>query len=235
MSDLVERLLLFGAHRDPPEQRLRREQVCIDALYRITTLESELAAAKAREERLRAFMKMAVKKATSDDDILARLHRLFIARPEDFYTGTVMLDMIDARDEIIRLRDDLAIWKGEAASRSQGMVELNLDRAAMGVENMKLREALRPFSECCEYIAEDESDRRIAEIAEDGAGVWRACSGCQESEDGYVSYKDYPHDPVFQCQPGSGCRECGGIGVIWDDTDYDAYARAALAETGGDV
>lgn len=71
---------------------------------------------------------------------------------------------------------------------------------------------------------------RVSEVVDEGYGVWRPCSGCQESAEGYVSTKDYPYDRVFQCQPGGGCRECGGIGVVWDDTDYEAMARDMLAE-----
>jgi hypothetical protein len=72
--------------------------------------------------------------------------------------------------------------------------------------------------------------RRIAEIIEEGDGFWLPCSGCQESSDGYVSVKDYPYSPTFRCQPGSGCGECGGIGVIWNDTDYSDYGRDAVIE-----
>lgn len=72
--------------------------------------------------------------------------------------------------------------------------------------------------------------RQIAEEIEEGSGFWKACSGCQEGEDGHVSQKDYPYNPVFRCQPGGGCSECGGLGVLWDNTDYDAMARAILAE-----
>ncbi|WP_343526715.1 hypothetical protein [Sphingomonas sp.] len=57
---------------------------------------------------------------------------------------------------------------------------------------------------------------RINELMEEG-GFWKPCTGCQESTDGYVSTTDYPYDPLFRCQPGSGCHECGGIGVLWDD------------------
>lgn len=70
---------------------------------------------------------------------------------------------------------------------------------------------------------------KIAELVEEGAGFWRPCSGCQEGEDGYVSTRDYPYNKTFRCQPGAGCRECGGLGVIWDDTDYDAMAKHILA------
>jgi hypothetical protein len=84
----------------------------------------------------------------------------------------------------------------------------------------------------------DYAKHRVAELIEEGAGFWKACSGCQESCDGYVSEKHYPPSDVFQCRPGSGCRECGGIGAIWDDTDYEEYARFALdidAEQSADV
>lgn len=68
----------------------------------------------------------------------------------------------------------------------------------------------------------------VAEQISEGYGFWRACSGCQESSDGCVPAKDYPHSDIFQCPPGGGCSECGGIGVVWDDYDYDADALAAL-------
>ena len=68
----------------------------------------------------------------------------------------------------------------------------------------------------------------IAERATEGDGFWRACTGCHESVDGCVSIKDYPFDPMFQCQSGGGCRECGGIGVVWDNIDYADFARTAL-------
>lgn len=70
--------------------------------------------------------------------------------------------------------------------------------------------------------------QRVAEVVEEGDGFWQACSGCQEGADGYVPTTDYPYSHVFRCQPGGGCSECGGIGVIWDDTDYEDYAKFAL-------
>lgn len=74
--------------------------------------------------------------------------------------------------------------------------------------------------------------RAVAERLAERDGFWRACSGCQESVEGCVSLKDYPRSEIFQCQPGGGCRECGGIGVIWDNHDYDADALRALARGG---
>ena len=49
------------------------------------------------------------------------------------------------------------------------------------------------------------------ECAAEGVGAWLACSGCQESEDGYVSSLDYPYSAVFGCQPGGGCSWCGAV------------------------
>lgn len=70
-----------------------------------------------------------------------------------------------------------------------------------------------------------------AEAEEEGVGAWVACTGCQESVDGHVSSRDYPYSAVFGCQPGGGCSECGGLGVKWDNTDWDEAARFMLDDT----
>lgn len=69
---------------------------------------------------------------------------------------------------------------------------------------------------------------RIAELVAEGDGDWVACSGCQESVDGCVSTKDYPYDPLFRCQPGRGCGECGGIGALWRDRSYYAMWKPEI-------
>jgi hypothetical protein len=61
---------------------------------------------------------------------------------------------------------------------------------------------------------------RIAEVVkeagEDGAAAWwRPCTGCHETEDGH-SVGRYHFSRTFKCEAGSGCHECGGLGVIWD-------------------
>ncbi|MDF0543311.1 hypothetical protein PX699_13215 [Sphingobium sp. H39-3-25] len=73
--------------------------------------------------------------------------------------------------------------------------------------------------------------KRVGEVVEEDGGCWTACSGCQESVDGYVSSKDYPRSRIFKCQPGSGCRECGGLGVIWQDGAFLAGYGEALCVT----
>jgi hypothetical protein len=72
----------------------------------------------------------------------------------------------------------------------------------------------------------DQSDdvrSRVREIVKecevDGVGLWRTCSGCYESVDGYP-VGHYPFSRAFSCVLGAGCRECGGIGAVWDTTDY---------------
>lgn len=61
-----------------------------------------------------------------------------------------------------------------------------------------------------------------------GRGYWRACTGCHESEMGQTLLGQ--HSTLFGSDQGIGCLECGGIGVIWDDTDYDDMADFILRE-----
>jgi len=61
----------------------------------------------------------------------------------------------------------------------------------------------------------------VAEAAGAGAGFWRSCSGCHELNEGHATG---PVSKVFKCALGVGCSECGGIGAIWDTTDYGAMA-----------
>jgi hypothetical protein len=65
----------------------------------------------------------------------------------------------------------------------------------------------------------DVDAERIREVVAEGPGHWRTCSGCHESEDGY-DIGVYPHSAVFGCKLGGGCSECGGLGAVWDATDY---------------
>lgn len=78
-------------------------------------------------------------------------------------------------------------------------------------------------SEIWQMVAQGIQDR----LAE-GDGVWATCTGCHESEDGYDN-GHYPHSEIFGCKLGGGCGECGGIGAIWDTTDYGALADDIIA------
>ncbi len=57
----------------------------------------------------------------------------------------------------------------------------------------------------------------VAEASEDGKGFWKSCCGCHETNEGVPTG---PLHPVLKCCVGGGCAECGGIGAIWDTTDY---------------
>lgn len=66
--------------------------------------------------------------------------------------------------------------------------------------------------------------RNIKERIAEGDGLWMTCTGCHESEDGHdIGF--YPHSDVFGCKLGGGCSECGGIGAVWDTTDYAAMGE----------
>ena len=64
----------------------------------------------------------------------------------------------------------------------------------------------------------------VAEQLEQGAGAWRACSGCHELIEGHPTG---PWSETLKSYMGGGCRECGGIGAIWDNTDYRQVNYAA--------
>ena len=70
----------------------------------------------------------------------------------------------------------------------------------------------------------------VAKERDEGSGHWRPCSGCYELNEGHDTG---PFSTVFACALGNGCSECGGIGAIWDTTDYaamgDAMARSIEA------
>lgn len=60
---------------------------------------------------------------------------------------------------------------------------------------------------------------QVAEAMEDDGGEWRSCTGCHETNEGY-STGHFAYSAALKCELGSGCRECGGIGAVWDNTDY---------------
>lgn len=61
----------------------------------------------------------------------------------------------------------------------------------------------------------------VSRQIEEGKGFWRSCTGCHELNEGAPTG---PFSQVFQCNLGMGCSECGGLGAIWDDTDYEGMA-----------
>lgn len=57
----------------------------------------------------------------------------------------------------------------------------------------------------------------VAEELAEGSGAWLACSGCHELNEGHPTG---PWSDILKSHIGLGCRECGGIGSVWDNTDY---------------
>ncbi|SIO72846.1 hypothetical protein SAMN05444172_9333 [Burkholderia sp. GAS332] len=68
----------------------------------------------------------------------------------------------------------------------------------------------------------------IADAIGSNSGEWRTCAGCHESEDGHP-VGEYPYSETLGCDLGGGCSDCGGIGAVWDNTDYGAMGKAAAA------
>lgn len=89
-----------------------------------------------------------------------------------------------------------------------------------------IREAMRIASHA---TAREAIDKRLSEITEcPPEGFWRSCTGCHETFEGH-SVGSYPWKAAMHCELGAGCSECGGIGAIWDSTDYADFAEFILA------
>ena len=61
----------------------------------------------------------------------------------------------------------------------------------------------------------------VNDASEDDKGLWRSCSGCHELDEGYPTGR---YSKALSCHVGLGCRECGGIGAVWDMLDYAEMA-----------
>jgi len=56
----------------------------------------------------------------------------------------------------------------------------------------------------------------IKEQVDAGAGFWRPCTGCYDTEDGHPTQR-YQSSVHLGCDLGNGCSECGGLGAVWND------------------
>lgn len=61
----------------------------------------------------------------------------------------------------------------------------------------------------------------LSDALTEGDGFWNTCSGCHESNEGHPTG---PYSKALQCHLGGGCIECGGLGAVWDTTDYATMA-----------
>ncbi|MES2157511.1 MAG: hypothetical protein V4512_06875 [Pseudomonadota bacterium] len=89
-----------------------------------------------------------------------------------------------------------------------------------------IRESLKTASYADAMAAIDVRLRDMVDTPPEG--FWRSCTGCHETFEGR-SVGSYPWNAAMKCELGSGCRECGGIGATWDDTDYSDMAEFMLA------
>lgn len=71
-----------------------------------------------------------------------------------------------------------------------------------------------------------ELDGIAKELAEE-SGFWRSCSGCHNLNEGVPTG---PYSSIMKCHLGFGCRECGGIGAIWDNVDYSDFGLHEINE-----
>ncbi|KWU16275.1 hypothetical protein [Achromobacter xylosoxidans] len=74
--------------------------------------------------------------------------------------------------------------------------------------------------------------RGVPETINEGDGFWRSCTGCHELNEGRDTG---PYSAVLRSHLGQGCSECGGIGAIWDSTDYQAMADDMARDMGQSV
>lgn len=156
---------------------------------------------------------------------IATYRAMLDAAPVREEGGAVTKACADFQEAIDYFEADVADALAEGSERADlwdREVTVNIDalKTVMSAALATREEAPEPMS----WVS------RVMEVREEGDGFWAACSGCQESIDGYVSTKDYPFSAAFGCQPGGGCSECGGLGVKWDTTDYDAMAASMLAD-----
>jgi hypothetical protein len=64
-------------------------------------------------------------------------------------------------------------------------------------------------------------------------GYWQSCTGCTESEDGYVNEDHFPPHPKHGVPQGMGCDECKGKGVVfqrWTKKDAEEFYKMAMSE-----
>lgn len=132
------------------------------------------------------------------------------------------------RDEALKLAikhiEHMAAWITRTNATSPGDLIGSYSFEGLGEDLPGIKAALATQDGETDWLT-----RSVAEVMQEDGGCWSACSGCQESVDGYVSSRDYPYSPIFKCQPGGGCGECGGIGVIWQDGDFLASYGDALS------
>lgn len=157
----------------------------------------------------------------SELDIEHQIHHDALPQAGVSHTGDNDVDTAMLLDECAVMLTDYAVHQKD----------LGNDSAAAGADAHAYRlRHLTVFKPVATNTFEAENAppielQGIKETMAEGDGFWRTCSGCHESNEGHSTG---PFSRVFNCTLGGGCSECGGIGAIWDTTDYEAMAAAMM-------
>lgn len=128
-----------------------------------------------------------------------------------------LVKAVDSRNEAVRSGDEIAFaTHNNIASSSASRLAMEFRdeiRAALSSAAVAEREpvANKPVSDHWPEAHE------VADILSENKGFWRSCSGCHETNEGHPTG---PWSMILGCNLGNGCHECGGIGAVWDTTDY---------------
>jgi hypothetical protein len=111
-------------------------------------------------------------------------------------------------------------WQGgtyhQVLAEVKRLKESDTSRDGVGeAPSLRLR---RGETDLLRWVSDD-----ITRLIKEGCGAWRSCSGCHELNE---VHDTGPYSHTFRCALGHGCSECGGIGAVWDTTDYQALADA---------
>lgn len=136
---------------------------------------------------------------------------------EDVATFAMMLHQRGAEPTV--LAD--AIQARDAEAKREGWADMRRI-AKREIKRLLTKPSMNPPAELAGITAQLKEDH----------GFWDSCSGCHETEDGHP-VGQYPYSEIMGCALGSGCSECGGIGAVWENNDYDyTPACSACLDTG---
>ncbi|MBX8811101.1 hypothetical protein HBA91_00505 [Ochrobactrum sp. MR34] len=161
-----------------------------------------------------------------------------VTKPVDVAAVREVPVSIDKLIAELKSAEDMCFsWSGSAllanelnaADTDEGHISLYKDLCDLGNSMSYLQSEIRALSPAEPAQGEPDFSKSIAEVVKEeslgGAACgWKSCTGCLETNDGYHC-GEYPYSKTFKAHVGSGCSECGGIGVVWEH-----YSQADLAE-----
>lgn len=222
-ADILERLDFMLISRRSDEDAIIR-----DARAEIVRLRGEVESLTYRLDTANAYGEQC------DADIRSLLPSIAPAEAKD--PAPAMPNGVEARRHAANEWADMAT-NGVQWLRNIRAGISTADEALAEMESNLLR--VRALNDEAQHMQPRAADHRdaagvdtlvakdVQRVMADGDGFWAPCSGCYETEDGHP-VGEYPYSSIFQCILGGGCRECGGLGAVWDNTDYDAMAEATI-------